>query len=628
MCGLVAIWSPEGGLRSADLGAPLLTIKHRGPDADGVWAAPSGRAALGHTRLAIIDLETGGQPISDQEGRYHLAAIGEFYGYREIRDELLRSGSALRSRSDSEIALHLFAKEGPDALHRLRGEFAFVIWDEQRARLFAARDRFGIKPLYYAEHDRRLYLASEIKALLACGVPARWDANSFADHLLVSHPADRTLFAGIRQVPPGCYLTAAEDGVAIRAYWDLDYPAADDLPTPAGAAGHLDDVCAALRDSVQVRMLADVPVAYHLSGGVDSTSVVALAAERGVDPPAFTVRFDHGEFDEGATARRTAAALGARSLEIFVDREAFVRHIDDVVAAGEMIQENSHGIARLLQSEAIRAQGFKVVLAGEGGDEVFLGYPQFAKDLAYSLSEQVRKLAEASYARLGPGGLPGPLAQIRDRLGFLPNWILDRFLNVTQLLLPLLDQDFARHLLARSPCAEVLDSPRAAGQLHGRAPLHQSMYLFFKTWLSTYILAAERLDMARALEVRLPFLDHRVLEVAKRTPLEWYMRGGVTKSVLRDAMRRHLPPEVYTGVKQGFFAPPAVASDVVLGRLRQIVDDGVLDEVRFFDGDKVRTMLDRVAAAPPASRSRYERIAQIVAGACLLTRTFDLGGAA
>ncbi len=623
MCGVVAIWSPAGGLHPAELTAAVRAVRHRGPDAEGTWVSPSGRAALGHTRLAIIDLETGDQPIGDRDGRYHLAAVGEFYGYRQIRDELRQAGCPLRTHSDSEIALHLYAKEGSAALHRLRGEFAFLIWDELRGELFAARDRFGIKPLYYAEHGGRLYLASEVKALLACGLPAAWDAEAFADHLLVGHAADRTLFAGVRQVPPGCYLLAGADGVAVRRYWDLDYPTADELPAETG---HLDDVLAALREAVQVRTHADVPVAYHLSGGVDSSSVVALAAETGADLPTFTVRFDDGGFDEGARARRTATMFGARHTEIFVGREELVGRIDDVAFAGEMIQENSHGIARLMQSEAIHAHGYKAVLAGEGGDEMFLGYPQFAKDLAYSLSGQVRERAATSYARLGSSGLPGQLAALVERLGFVPNWILDRYLNVTLPLLPLLDGDFARLLMARIPCAGLLDQRH--DQLRGRAPLHQSMYLFFKTWLCNYILAAERLDMRHALEVRLPFLDHHVLDVAKRTPLAAYARGGVLKSVLRDAMRRHLPPEVLLGAKQGFFAPPAVANDAALGRLREIVAGDMLEEVPFFDTARTRGLLDRVAAEPGARRGGHERITQIVAGTCLLTRAFRMAPAA
>jgi asparagine synthase (glutamine-hydrolysing) len=623
MCGIVAIWSSGGGLLPGDLAAPVRALRHRGPDGLGTWVSPSGDAALGNTRLAVIDLETGDQPISDVSGRYHLVANGEFYGYEAIRAELLDRGHRLRTRTDSEIALHLYAEDGWHALDRLRGEFAFVIWDERRGELFAARDRFGIKPLYYTEHRGRLYLASEVKALLACGVAARWDMGAFADHLLLCYPADRTLFAGVRQVPPGCYLLASADGIVIRRYWDLDYPEASELPAMDDADAHLGDIESAVRDAVLIRMRADVPVAYHLSGGVDSSSVAALAAAAG-EVHAFTVRFDDPGFDESAVAHRTSARLGARLTEVRFGRAEFADRIDETIACGEMIQENSHGIARLMQSAAISAHGYKVVLAGEGGDEMFAGYPHFRKDLAFSQSAEVRALAQRSYARLGAHGPPHHMRVFLDHLSFVPNWIIDRYLTVTLPLLPLLRQPFARLLTARQPGEELIGGSDTAGQLRGRTPYHQSMYLFCKTWLCNYILAAERLDMAHAVETRLPFLDHHVADVAKWTPLAWYMRDGVSKAVLREAMRRHLPDEVYRAAKKPFFAPAAVENDVAFARLRRIVDDDVLHRQPFFDPGRVRSFFDTIQAESAARRGRHERVAQIVAGTCLLAETFGL----
>ena len=629
MCGVVAIWSPDGGLAAGDLTAPVRALVHRGPDGTGRWISPTGRAALGHTRLATIDLRTGDQPIEAENGRFQLIGNGEFYGYEAIRAELLLAGAPLRTRTDSEIAVALYAREGWTALHQLRGEFAFAIWDELRGELFAARDRFGMKPLFYAEHRGRLYLASEIKALLACGVPARWDVPAFAAHLLVSHPPDRSLFAGIRQLPPGCYLLAGSDGVRVHRYWDLDYPDAAEVTEPPpgwDVTGHLDAVAAAVEDAVRTRIRADVPVAYHLSGGIDSCTVVALAAAHSGRLPTFTVRFDEPELDESAVAGRTARRLGADGHEIFFSRSELARRIDEVTAAGEMIQENSHAIARLVQAERIHALGYKVVLAGEGGDEVFAGYPQFVRDLELGRSASARATAEAGYARLARHGLPGHMRVLIDELGFVPSWIVERYLTVTLPLLPLLRPEFAATLADPAPWAELIGAPEVAEQLRGRAPLHQSMYLFCKTWLCNYLLAAERLDMAHAVEVRLPFLDHHVLEVVKRTPLAEYDRGGVTKSVLRRAMRARLPDEVYAGPKQGFFAPPAVQSEAALARLRGIVADSVLGELPFFDAGKVRALFDRIAAEPPARRAGYERVVQIVSGACLLARTFGLAG--
>jgi asparagine synthase (glutamine-hydrolysing) len=624
VCGVVAVLSPQGGLSGADLDRPIQALRHRGPDGAGTWVSPSARAALGHTRLAVIDLRTGAQPIGDPGNRYRLVASGEFYGYEKIRQDLIRAGCELRTRSDSEIALHLYAMEGERGLARLRGEFAFVIWDEVGGVLFAARDRFGIKPLYYAEHEGRTYVASEIKALLACGVVPRWDEDAFAEHLLVSHPADRTLFAGIRQVPPGCFLLADRDGhVTVSSYWDIDYPTAHELADENEGAASPSEVREVVNESVRIRLRSDVPLAAHLSGGLDSSSVVALATGPSVIPT-FTVRFDDDAFDEGAVAKDTASWLGSPHTEIFVARDELAWRIDEVVAAGEMIQENSHGLARLVQSEVIRADGYSVVLAGEGGDEMFAGYPQFLQDLAFTTTARERERTRAGYVRLDAQvGLPGHLRALIDRLGFVPSWVAERYLQVTLPLLPLMRRDLARRLAAARPLTGLIDASGTQAMLAGRTPFHQSIYLFYKSWLCTYILAAERLDMASAVEVRLPFLDHHVFEAVRRTPLSGYARDGASKVVLRDAMRDRLPTAVLGGRKQGFFAPPAVASDAVLARLRTIMAEGASP---FFVPEKVAAFLDRVGELPPERRAPHERVVQILASTCLLGAHFGMAG--
>jgi asparagine synthase (glutamine-hydrolysing) len=623
MCGIVAVVAAGGGLREPDLDRGIAALRHRGPDGTGSWVSPCGRAALGHTRLAIIDLDTGDQPMHTRDGRHHLVVNGEFYDYRPVREELRRRGHELRTASDSEIALHLYAERGPRAVQRLRGEFAFAVWDRARAELFAARDRFGVKPLYYAEHAGRVYLASEVKALLAMGVPARWDTGSLADHLLVCHAADRTLFAGIRQVPPGCFLRTDGRHVQIHTYWDLDYPTADELAPEPDRTTHHKGVESAVVDAVRTRMHADVPVAYHLSAGLDSGTVVGTAA-RFAATPTFTVRFDDPALDEGDAARRAAAHLGASNTEIFFRRADFVDGIEATIARADMIQENSHGIARMRQSERIRSHGYKVVLAGEGGDEMFAGYPQSRSDLALSVSAEERARHRDGYAKLATHGGPAHLRGLLDRLGFIPAWILDRYLTVGSPMAGLLSAAFARVVAARDPCGSLLAGERGAAQLTGRTPYHQSMYLFCKTWLCNYLLAAERLDMAHALEVRLPFLDHQLHEVVKWTPPAWHLEGARPKPVLREAMRAYLPPGRYEAAKRPFFAPPAVTDDRVLSQLAEILARPALDELPFLDPVKVRALVGRLRELPPDRRVGYERVVQIVTGIVLLTERYAM----
>lgn len=623
MCGIVAAYAPHGGLGATELDGPLAALRHRGPDGHGTWCAPDGRAALGHTRLAVIDPATGHQPLA--AAGLHLVVSGEFYGYQRIRRELAEAGARLRTGVDSEIALHLYARHGVDALVRLRGEFALVLWDSRRGELLAARDRFGIKPLYYTWHRGRLLLASEIKALLAAGVAARWDQDCFADHLQLGVAQDRTLFAGIHQLPPGCHLLAGPHGLRIGRYWDLDYPQAGEPPGFSSIGECVDAVGHAVAEAVTVRTTADVAVGCHLSGGLDSSSVLALAGGSGLNGArrtAFTVRFDDPDHDEGPLAAHTAAFLGAEHHEISCRDADHANHLAAALRAGETVQENSHGVARYLQSAAIHAAGFKVVLAGEGGDELFAGYPQSLADLRLTVSEAARDRAGVGYAKLAAAGMPAHLGTLLAALGFIPNWVLQRYLDVTLPVGPLLRGEFATRLAGRDASAQLLHA--AGQQLDGRAFLHQSQYLFARSWLCNYILAAERLDMAHSVEVRLPLLDHRLFEVVRATPVPWYAHGGCAKYPLRAAMRSRLPAAVLDGPKRPFFAPPLVGSDRGLAALRSLAGGAALRDNPFFEPAQVRGLFDRLAATDPPRRRHSERLAQLVAGVCVLAEQYGL----
>src|SRR5215510_12213343 len=234
MCGIVTVFSSNGPVSADALVRATRALHHRGPDGERQWIAPHGRVGMGHARLSIIDLTTGDQPIANEDEQVHIVVNGEFYDYARYQRELAVRGHRLRTRSDSEILLHLYEEEGAHCLRHLRGEFAFVLWDERNGLVFAARDRFGVKPLYYAKIGDTLYLASEAKALFAAGVPARWDHESFYQVSHVYFEQDRSLFEGVRQVPPGCYLHATNGHVRIVRYWDFNYPTKDEMPPDAG----------------------------------------------------------------------------------------------------------------------------------------------------------------------------------------------------------------------------------------------------------------------------------------------------------------------------------------------------------------------------------------------------------
>ena len=357
-------------------------LYHRGPDSQRQWISSDERTALGHARLSIIDLATGDQPIASENEQTRVVVNGEFYGYEAIRQELERAGHRFRTRSDSEIVLHLYEDLGPQCLHRLRGEFAFALWDDSNRTLFAARDRFGIKPLFYAFHNETIYIASEVKALFAAGVPARWDSESVYHAFEHGGHQGRTLFDGVFQVPPGHFLLATERHVQLSRYWDFNYANANGAAPLRSDADYAAELRGVLEDAVRIRLRADVPVGCYLSGGLDSCAVLGLAARHHSKPiRAFTLTFDRAEYDEEAQAKEMAEKAGAEFFPIPIRQDDLADHFSDAIAQSEALCFNAHGVAKYLLSRAVRDAGYKVVMTGEGADEILAGYAHFRRDM-------------------------------------------------------------------------------------------------------------------------------------------------------------------------------------------------------------------------------------------------------
>src|SRR5260221_7481467 len=396
MCGIVVIISDRDPISTSTLQAATQRLHHRGPGAQRHWIAGNRRAALGHARLSIIDLSTGDQPIANEDESVRIVVNGEFYGYEAIQKELERRGHRLRTRSDSEIALHLYEELGAHCLQRLRGEYAFVLWDEANRTVFAARDRFGIKPLFYALHNEMLYFASEVKALFAAGVPARWDAESVYNAVEFGGYQMRTLYDGIFQIPPGHYLIATEKHLQLNQYWDFNYPKAADASPKRSDAEYAEEFREALEEAVRIRLRADVPVGCYLSGGLDSCAVIGLAAKHHPDPiRAFTLTFDHADYDESEVAREMAATVGAEFYPIAMRQDDLADHFADAIAQSETLCINAHGVAKYLLSRAVRQAGYKVVITGEGSDEILGGYAHLRRDMVL-YNRQAQDLAEVA----------------------------------------------------------------------------------------------------------------------------------------------------------------------------------------------------------------------------------------
>jgi asparagine synthase (glutamine-hydrolysing) len=634
MCGIVALFSPEKPIVPESLVRATERLAHRGPDEQHHWTAPHGRVGLGHTRLSIIDLVTGAQPIASEDGRLRIVVNGEFYDHERIRRDLEARGHRFSTRSDSEIALHLYEEAGAGCLEQLRGEFAFVIWDEEEQTLFAARDRFGIKPLFYARVGGVLYLASEVKALFAAGVPAGWDRESMFQSLFLCADQDRALFKEVRQVPPGHQLVARAGSLRLSCYWDVNYPRARD-ETKQSEAACVEQLRSLLDEAVRLRMRADVPVGCYVSGGVDSSSVLGLAGAHANDRvAAFTVAFDHPDYDESASARRTAAHAGADFWPVPVSTKESAESFIEAVGHGEMIHYNAHGAARFRLSRAVRRAGYKVVLLGEGADELFAGYDfsrqallasgahagplKWARLLARMLRS--RNPTEQLIARTSPW-----LARICRVLDFPPA-LLDYVADKFDLLRRLASTDFLHTFPRRDPYGEFLRQFDWRGKLRGREPVKQILYLWMKSLFVNYVLAGERLDMAHAVEGRLPFLDHKLFEFARSLPTSLLARDGQQKYILREAVRPFVTEEVYRGVKRPFFAPPTtlLVGNPMYELLQDILRSRVFSSVPFFDRTSVIGLLDELPNMDDGTRTAMDPVIYMMASACVLQDHYGL----
>jgi asparagine synthase (glutamine-hydrolysing) len=651
MCGIVAMFSPEQPVTGATLDRALATLQHRGPDGQRHWISPAGTVGLGHARLSIIDLVGGAQPLENEDGRVRAIVNGELYGFERIRKDLEARGHRFRTGSDSEIVVHLYEEYGAQCVQHLRGEFALIVWDERNQRLFCARDRFGIKPLFYAVHAGALYLASEVKALLAAGVPARWDGEAFFQSATMGVlEQDRTLFEGVRQVPPGHYLLASRERRQLFRYWDFDYPRGGDQPAGASDAStdreHAERLHAVLDEAVRLRLRADVPVGCYLSGGLDSCAVLGLASRHLSRPiRAFTLSFDRPEYDELPIAREMAATCGAELVPLPTTGADLAQDFADTIWHAEQVIINANSVAKFRLSRAVREAGYKVVLTGEGSDEILAGYPHFRRDmLLYDQKGQdpatvqrlLSELAAANAVSRGllmpasdgaPASGPAGFEVLRRRLGYLPSFFEAVGASADKGR-ALLSPDYLAAVGEREPFGAMLDGLDVGGQLAGRSPVHQSLYLWSKTALPNFILSVlgDRMEMAHSVEGRLPFLDHHVVETVRDLPVSAKIRGTVEKFVLREAARPVITDTVYRRQKHPFLAPPAAAAlggpldDLVQATLR----GPALRNAPFYDAKRVIAVLDALPSMPASDRAPLDVGLMVMTSVCLLGQLFHL----
>jgi asparagine synthase (glutamine-hydrolysing) len=556
MCGI-------GGIAHADPRRPVArealermssALVHRGPDGEGHWQGPG--AGLAVRRLAIIDPRRGNQPLSNEDGSVVLVCNGEIYNHVELRRELLGRGHWFRSGSDAEVIVHLYEELGPSALGRLRGMFALGLWDAPRRRLLLARDRLGIKLLVYAVHPDGLSFASETKALLASGsVDPSVDPRAVGQLLTLGFvQGPRTFFRGVRRLSPGHWMTYEAGRIEHARYWDLPLTPARERPRRKAA-----EWSAELRDkldeAVKLHLRSDVPITAWLSGGIDSSAVAALACRRRDLPlQAISLAFEDPDSDEVGTLR-TLADFRAFDIDVTTTkcRSADLAWFPTAVWHAEEPTGKALEIPRLLLSRATAAHG-KVVLTGEGADEVLAGYGWYRIEKALRPLELAPSALRRALARLLWGSRPwtaGVLAGPREP--GLPRFAAMMRPGDADTARRLLTPGFAHRALAGGTAIDPIVLPDALERCH---PLERLQYVELKTRLPDYVnLILDRQAMAWSVEARVPFLDHEVVEYCMQIPPSLKLRRLTEKYVLRRAMRGVLPPEILERPKRPLVAP-------------------------------------------------------------------------
>lgn len=597
MCGITGFYhcghSEEAGREI--IGRMLAAIRHRGPDDEGVYA--NHEVTLGVRRLSIIDVEGSHQPIYNEDGSVVVTFNGEIYNFRDLTDRLSRRGHVFSTAGDAETIVHLYEEYGDDCVQHLRGMFGFALWDQRRNRLLLARDRLGIKPLYYACRGERLIFGSEIKSILQHpAVEARPDLESLSHFLSLKYaPAPRTMFEDIQALPPGHILTCDPDGVQVRPYWDLSFP--EHRNERSSEADYAEQLEALLRESVKLHLVSDVPFGAFLSGGVDSSTIVALMSQF-LDEPVktFSVGFTgQGEaYSELPYARMVAERFGTDHHEVFIGpqdmidlAEKIVWHLDQPIA-------DEASLANYMVAD-LASHHVKMVLTGEGGDELFAGYARYVGErfsaLARHIPARARSLALAASARIP--GLRRPKIALfalcqSDDVARLADWF------------PLFNRDRKAELLS----AELkwqLDGVTTDGVIaeqlartDARDPLHRMLYLDTKLWLPDDLLArGDKTSMAASIEARVPLLDHKLVEFAASLPSNMKLKGLTRKYLLKKVARTWLPNEIIDRKKQGFPIPMSLwFRDEARGFVRDTLANDTLRRRGLFNPDFVEGLLD------------------------------------
>ena len=606
MCGIAGSLIVGGQARHPDMARMLATLRHRGPDGVNYFTSPL--CALAHARLSIIDLETGAQPMSNEDESVWTVLNGEIFNYVELRAELQGQGHRFRTRSDTEVIVHAYEEYGDRFVDRLVGQFAIALWDVRRERLVLARDRVGIRPLFYTKSGGRLLFASEVKAILAVAPErASLDEQGLAQTFTFwATVGRRTLFRGVESLPPGHLLVVEKGAERLREYWDWTFPAAPgrtDLSLEAAA----EELHGLLQIAVRQQLRADVPVGTYLSGGLDSSGITALARQSTADLQTFSIVFDDPEYDESAFQRDLAERLAVKHCPIRCTDRDIGNVFPDLIWHTETPVLRTAPAPLMLLSRHAHQSGFKVVLTGEGADEVFAGYDLFKEG----------KIRRFWARRPDSSWRPSLLSRLYPYLGRSPveNRHFARLFFGQRL--DDVDSPFYAHLtrwtttrgifkLLSPELKAQLASARPEDELRAQLParfqawsgLARDQYIEVKTLLQGYLLSSQgdRVSLAHSVEGRVPYLDHRVIEFVNTLSPRYKLRGLREKILLKRALGKLVPETIVKRVKQPYRAPDSRSffdAGAPLSYVEELLSPSSLRRTGYFHADSVARLVEK-----------------------------------
>jgi asparagine synthase (glutamine-hydrolysing) len=602
-------------------------ITHRGPDDRGLFIDHN--VGLGHRRLSIVDVSRGHQPMTNEDATLHITYNGEIYNHADYRESLEANGHVYNTHCDTETILHLYEEHGAACVDYLRGMFAFAIWDQRKQELFIARDRLGVKPLYYVlGDDGSLYFGSEIKTLLeAHAVKPEINYAVLSDYLANHAPSgEETLFRGVKRLLPGHVLTWRDGEVSIRRYWDVDFSKEAEVRDDKT---YIEQWSELFRESVRLRLMADVPLGMFLSGGIDSSAIAAVMSGMVKEPiKTFSVAFKEREANELAYARLVADAYETNHHEIVVSPEQFFAALPQLVWHEDEPLAHPSSVALYFVSK-LAAEHVKVVLTGEGSDELLAGYGRYRRTI-WNLALGRR------YNQLIPGIARDTIRKQIERMlpgGRMRQKLMRTFLVLSPELESIYFDNFA---VFPAPMQQRMFTPETSDRIHEIDPyvelrrllertrdlslLDGLLYADIKTYLHELLMKQDQMSMATSLESRVPFLDHKLVEFTARMPDTMKLRGATTKYVLRESMKGVLPEAILRRSKMGF---PVPIGAWFRGQFKSVVDEYVLGERALARGIFAPEFVRNLVSLHQAGEDHSERLWALVNFEMWLRRFFD-----